>query len=337
MERLSFDEQLEDLREISGTVDEYISRELYKADFGADMENTYNPNAILAECYGIIIDELTEFGITFPESDDELLTDWYTAKHIYYIRAFVDSDNLLRILSTRGDLEKLSNLLNTDEYDDLYQLVVDFIFTRKTAEIYQILSDFSERVTVNNRFKEHLLGCIDRITETGSEYNIPVNELSLVRQYIAKVQKDRRVLNQLIQKLLDQYPDTNYDLTTPEAVRLIRTYDLDKLEPCNIRKFATLDRDDALDQKSREELVNLHHTATPFHGEYYVHANIVLDTMRYKLVILAMAADLPKREELLAEVDHCAKQVLLLTSEETKQDIVNFVNELCHVMYAGDK
>lgn len=339
MYRLSFDEQLEDLTDISGTVADYIGRELYKADFGDEMENTYNHNLILANCYSIIIDELAEFGITFYEDESDLLTDWYTAKHIYYIRALVDSDNLLRVLSTRGDLDTLSSILDEENLSDLYQSVMDFIFPRTTAEIYEIIADFYGRVAVNERFRAHLRGCIARIRETGSDLNIPGNELPLVHKYINKVRKDRLNLKRLIQKLQENYP-TRYRafFCLEESRHLLRTYDLDKLSPCNIRKFATMDSDDYLDQDARKSLVDQHHESTQFHAEYFVKHQIPPTEPQVAFVILAIAADLPSEITFVERTTIALHDLKPFINNSTTVDSAKeLIKDLRRIMYHLDE
>lgn len=285
MDRLSIPEQLEDLRQVSGLVDDYLTRELYVADFGAD--TGYSPNQVLVECYNIIIEELTEFGVSFYVDDSDLLQDWYTAKEVYYLRAFLDSDHLLRVLSVRGGLDQLAALLDTDTLDDVYQIVIDFVFNRRESEIYTCLTDLADRVRIDDKFIQHLTACIARIRETGSLYNIPEEEMPYVQAYIAKVNKDRQVVSKGYDYLLGIHPYSS-SLVGTTATELLRNYDVDKTLPTNLRRFAMLDRDDTLDPIGRKRLVDHHHATTPYHAEYYLHHPDELDEQRIIFVHLAL-------------------------------------------------
>lgn len=317
MERLSFDEQLEDLRDISGTVDDYIVRGLYIADTGID--NAYNPNQILAECYDIIIDELTEFGITFVEDVEDLLQDWYTAKHIYYIRAFVDGDNLLRLLSVRQELEQLESILDTDTYDNLFQLVVDFVFPRTTSEIYQILSDFGDRVHVDETFVKHMKACIERIRQTGSEYHIPDNELPLVRSYIEQVRKSRIFVKKAYEYLITQFSPIQYSKYLPitDVNKFLRTYDLDKLSPKNLRKFATLDHDGCLDPVELKEIEDYHHAHSIHHFEYYQSHGYELTPTVVIFIYIALLGEQPSVNEFLKKAKTTTDRITVYTNDSS--------------------
>ena len=98
MQDLTIPKQMADLRDISENVADYLDREIYDEYFGPYTDHTVED--ILQECYAIILQELTEYGITFSCEEEDLLQDWYVAHKLYELRYVLDAvhfkEHLLR-------------------------------------------------------------------------------------------------------------------------------------------------------------------------------------------------------------------------------------------------
>ena len=85
---MSIDQHFVSLRNVSDNVDDYLGRELYKEDLLVDKDcgDTFSPRDILSACYGIVLEELKDFGIMFNIPDDDILADMVTCGYVYLIR-----------------------------------------------------------------------------------------------------------------------------------------------------------------------------------------------------------------------------------------------------------
>ena len=324
MYRLTIEEQFEDLRNISELVDDYLNRELYIADFGADTD--YSPNQILLECYGIIIDELAEFGIHFNVDEDVLLHDWYTAKELYFLRAFLDSDNLLKVLTTRGQLETLGAIILDSNESELFRNVVDFIFNKRESDIYIALSDLFDWVTVSDEFGKHIADCILRIEDTGAEYDVSEEDMNKVREYLIKVSRDRDVVNRGYDYLLGTHPFPAY-LNNLAGKAMRDNYDVDKILPENITKYAIVDRDDYIDQVERRILVHKHHASTPYHIEFYKKRPELLDHLAVIFILLAILEPDGDADEFADKAKRVINQLSDITTDEQLIDFAKLTRE----------
>ena len=272
MLRLSATEQLQDLREISETVADYLDRELFKLTLGN--EGDYTVNDILRECYCIIIQELREFGIYFSISTDELLDDWYTAKKIYFVRKIVAADYLKQNLTDPKELDRISALLENDEIDtDFFLVMFESLYpARSVREEFKELYDFATFVVADERFEAHVKAVMEFLTEMGTSVEIP--DVTRMTKYINKVMASRKAVEAAVTAIAAKVPFVYAQMDKKLLKKLLSDYDRDKISSEDIGVFSFIDMgelDESL-HSYRDAMLLKHHERSPHHIEYWTAA-----------------------------------------------------------------
>ena len=85
-------QKLQELREISADVAEYIDSELYRLEQDKDIE--WSDFDIITYCIPIIVNELQELGIYIALDEVDYLTEWTYSEGIINLRKLLDKLNL---------------------------------------------------------------------------------------------------------------------------------------------------------------------------------------------------------------------------------------------------
>lgn len=270
MDRLSLTDQFVDLRSISDNVEDYLSRELYVDSFGYDSD--YTPNDILRECYTIILQELRELGITFTAEIDDLLGDWYTAKHLYYIREIADAYSLKEICRDEDVKNKLDTLLQApEESDDLFVALVTYLHEKHPTELrYRYAVEFSDILVASERFDQH----VKCILAASNDYDaIATPDVKLAQSYIKKIQDIRNLVKTTVETIISSL-QLQTSLSNTKMNKLLDEYDLDKIAPKNLKLFSIIDNEAAKElypnlNKLRAVEMQKHKERASHHIEYW--------------------------------------------------------------------
>lgn len=270
MDRLSLTDQFVDLRSISDNVDDYLSRELYVDSFGYD--SGFTPNDILRECYTIILQELRELGITFNAEIDDLLCDWYTAKHLYYIREIADGYTIKELCKDEDVKNKLDTLLQSpEESDDLFVALVAYLKEKHPTELsYRYADEFSDLIVASERFDQH----VQCILAASRDYDaIATPDIKLAQSYIKKIQNVRSLVRTTVDAIIKNL-QLQTSLNTKKLNKLLDEYDMDKLAPKDLKLFSIIDNEASSElypnlKRLRAVELQKHHERSSHHIEYW--------------------------------------------------------------------
>ena len=274
IDRLSVAEQLADLQEVSPVIAEYISNGLFKETFGKDVD--YSENDLLIACYQLLLEDFPEYGLVLSQPLDEITQDWYTAKHYYYLRKFVDRNNLIQLLmNSENLLDQLEAQLADEDVGSFFNRTLEiFKDARPDDETLDFLLYISPTITSTERYTAHFQACIDVAKQQLSYRVIP--DLNLAQLYIEHIQENREIFADRILRFIDG--NNEFYLRNLDRARIARaqaTYDLDKITPTEIRYYATVDSPDFPTptpelRKFKDDLMLAHHRRSMHHIEYYV-------------------------------------------------------------------
>lgn len=271
MERLKVQDQLMDLRELSPIVDDYLARELFKDTFGADSD--YTVNDILNECYHIILEDFKEYGVSFTTGDELLLGDWFMAKHVYWLRHFLDSQNLYkRLLGQNDDLDKLETMLNEEDEDgtDLLNRVIMYLASAHPLDLtLQYCEYISSQTTCTETFRQHISAILANCRKDPGEL---IPDIDQAKAYIAKIDTLRKMASEAVNKILEALPDIHVKCDMSKIKKLLKEYDMDKLAPDQIKIYAAVDVDDVNPAliTYKNAMMEIHHRRAKHHLEYWL-------------------------------------------------------------------
>ena len=271
MDRLTPLEQFADLREISSNVSDYLDRELYVDSFGFDSD--YTTNDILAECYTIIIQELREIGVKMNDELEDLLTDWYTAKHLYHLRVLVDARTLIELCQDKDVKNKLDQLVTSEDgVDDTLQDFVEFLMEKYPKETsYRYIYEFSASYYSTHRFNNHVTTILDKLDQQDPTADLPNIDAAL--SYVQRVILLRSLATKAVNMILD-----GLQLRGTCDLKLIRKilndYDMDKISTDDLRIYSLIDNP-AVEveprlEKFKEAMMLKHHQRAMHHMEYWL-------------------------------------------------------------------
>ncbi len=288
MDRLSLTDQFVDLRSISDNVEDYLSRELYVDSFGYDSD--FTPADILRECYTIILQELRELGITFTAEIDDLLCDWYTAKHLYYIREIADAYTLKEICRDEDVKNKLDTLLQApEESDDLFVALVTHLHEKHPTELkYRYAVEFSDLIIASERFDQH----VKCILAASNDYDaIATPDIKLAQSYIKKIQDIRNLVKTTVVTIVNKL-QLQTSLSTIKLNKLVDEYDMDKIAPKNLKLFSIIDNEAAKELypnliKLRAVEMQKHKERASHHIEYWFKHNNLHPTKEDLILLVA--------------------------------------------------
>ena len=283
---LSPQKQFADLQTISENISDYLERELFTETFGAYSD--YQLNDVLVECYAIILQELTEYGISFNCDDSDLLSDFWVAHKLYSLRYFLDTNNLHNFLITNsGDLEELTTLCDDDEEETIAEPMFSYLCQQHPSDVYlQDIEYLLIDLTSSSRLRDHVKAIIDNINEVGA--NILIPDVERTKRYIAKTQLLRELATKAATKILDETDFVPAE-DKPIVTKLLADYDLDKLAPDQIKIYSTIDLDQVSDflKPLQKEMLDIHHKRVPHHIEYWLEPNRPRPTTAHLVVLVA--------------------------------------------------
>ena len=291
---LSAEEQLSFLRDISGTIDEYIQGSYYVEDFGVDTD--YTINDVLKVAYEIILEELSEFGIKFNIDEFDLLQDWYTAFHLYYLRKFVDSTNLISVIQNKAEFQRLRDLYPASEEDteDDFKSFINYLLECEVEDIENDDEDIKNvtyllpYIETTPRFRSHILSILDFLEETGKTIIMP--EVELVSRWMKKMQAVREYIRKAYIFLSKEDPNLAVLLQSPLAQQILDRYDMDKVNQENIKFWALMEDPDYGNylKPTYDKVVKLHHLRSNHHFEYWTIAHPDYIPHQEELLILVV-------------------------------------------------
>lgn len=265
--------QLKDLSDLSVTVQEYLQSELFKEDYGA--YGDYSVNDLLAQCYLIILQELGELGIQFTEDESTLLGDWYTARHIYYLREWLDSLQQSEMLRTHSQVaDYLSDLLSQEHVDPTAILdnYVSYWVAKAASDQEDTLSYILPMAQATSLLLDHLRALLQSLQDDGTPVIMP--DIVRAKRYIAKIKLGREYAERAARTMMRD-PVVAQQASAATVEKLLKDYDLDKTSPAEIHIYATIDLDDdyvrshGLSSVAKKYL-DLHHRRSPHHIEYWL-------------------------------------------------------------------
>ena len=302
MERLDLAEQFEDLRTISDMVAEYLTRELFREEWGSDGD--YGANEILARCYSFVEEELKEYGVYFRIPDTDLLGDFYTAKHIYYIRQLLDATNLITTLKDATTIDEISTLDISVNHDEGFAFLIDLLIRSQPSTTLTLLQDFANTVRVTSEF-----------------YKIKVDR-ERIAQFASTVMDNSVTIRAKIDRLI--------------LNKLITDYDIDKIDASALKIYSYLDNGEVAEPLQAYKDLKLleHHRRSPHHIEYWEIRPTTVFTYANALICIGHLWETDVAlEDLAVKVQEFMNKLdkLVITYPDTKQDMMEFIKLVTQV------
>lgn len=264
--------KINELRSVSIEIDSLIVNQSWRVKYSNEEEP--DNQTILNECYLIIFDELRTLGIYVDMDISDALQDYYTADGFVALRLFLDGDTLTEHFKRYPEVQiKFESLLDTSDINDedyfagFYNLYKT-CFPRKPE--YLTIARIEDTIYSTNEFKNHILGVLRDAVPSSTivtEYDV-----DFLKTYVEKIIAGQKIFDFVVKLIWDNIPDIN----KIQLQRDIDTYDFEKVQPANIKKYSWAvmhENDDALteEEKTLQEKILLHHKqANPHHIEYYL-------------------------------------------------------------------
>lgn len=269
MQDYSIPKQLADLRDISENVADYLDRDIYDEYLGPNSD--YTVEDILQECYAIILQELTEYGVTFCCEEEDLIQDWYVAHKIYELRYILDANNFREhLLRYPDDIKGINNLLDTEEGDDIFPALIAYLGEQHPDDVrFQDVDYLAQDVVTNTRLKDHIAAIIENIEAVGADVVIP--DMARAKRYLAKTQELRTLAREAVNKITSQLTAIDWD--RPVLEKLLADYDLDKIAPDTLKIYSVIDLEPEVSPllvDVRTKMLDEHHKRSLHHIEYWL-------------------------------------------------------------------
>lgn len=269
MQDLSIPKQIADLRDISENVADYLDREIYDEYFGPGTD--YTVEDILQECYAIVLQELTEYGITFSCEEEDLLQDWYVAHKLYELRYVLDAINFKdHLLRYTEDIEGICNLLDTEESDDIFPALIAYLVEHHPDDVrFKDIDYLTQDIVASSRLRDHIAAILENLEEVGAAVVIP--DMARAKRYIAKTQELRALAREAVEKITTQL--YTVDWNRPILEKLLADYDLDKIAPDTLKIFSVIDLEPEVSPmlaNYRTKMLDEHHKRSLHHIEYWI-------------------------------------------------------------------
>lgn len=249
-------EQFVNLREISDTVNDYLSRESYIEAFGPD---DYDVNTLLNVCYEIIYDEICDYGVTL---DIEWRDDGLTRSYIYLVLKFIrELPNLIAPVKDSVETYLNASTADDNEFVDIYEL------THPTDVELSELPYILDHVFADNVFVEYVKSIIDHLND--EFHPVKISSIERAKAYIEKTGKLRELIRKYTKVVTDNL-DIPYDHEL--LAKYIRDYDIEKISPDNINIFSRIDLTSEIPEgfkDLKEKYLNEHHLNSIHHIEYF--------------------------------------------------------------------
>lgn len=271
MERLSIEEQFQDLSEVSEVVSSYLQEHMFKYEFPDEAD--YSQQDLLMSCYELLFSELRDYGVRLVADVEEVLADLYLCKHFYYLKYILQPQELIRRITQFKDIQdELEDIVNNDESKEdvfIHQQVLDTIFKYDKGSIYyQYLIYIENEYTVNYRFLNYIKNVLKLIKE--GDLSAAISNTDRAQRYINKINGLRTYAKQAVQKILDNLQESDIDLA--KINKMLDDYDLDKINPDRLKIYSLIDLDKDIPTslaKYKEAMMLEHHQRAAHHIEYY--------------------------------------------------------------------
>lgn len=332
MERLDLAEQFEDLRTISDMVAEYLTRELFREEWGSDGD--YGANEILARCYSFVEEELKEYGVYFRIPDTDLLGDFYTAKHIYYIRQLLDATNLITTLKDATTIDEISTLDISVNHDEGFAFLIDLLIRSQPSTTLTLLQDFANTVRVTSEFYDHIHACCNYVKDNGLDVALP--DLSKATAYLNKIKVDRERIAQFASTVMDNSVTIRAKIDKLILNKLITDYDIDKIDASALKIYSYLDNGEVAEPLQAYKDLKLleHHRRSPHHIEYWEIRPTTVFTYANALICIGHLWETDVAlEDLAVKVHEFMNKLdkLVITYPDTKEDMMEFIKLVTQV------
>lgn len=264
--RLQPHEHISDLREVCPVVNDYLDRELFKDEYGAD---NYTVNDILTTCYVLAIDDLTNYGVKFHVGIEDLIEDFYTAKGIYYLLKFLQPTELMKLLSSIEMVEHIETII--DEPDNFaIELIFSYIYERYPDDFtLQRVDEMMPMLYCDpDQIKVYFTNICDTIRNGDHLVNIP--NITKVKTYIENTRNKRFMISNLTMSVCGM-PSIQGTLDMTLISHLLRTYDLDKVSPDEVNIYSSVDTKDCPEalKMLQAKMMEAHHKRSPHHIEHW--------------------------------------------------------------------
>jgi len=308
MDYTNYSEQIQLLRSISPSVDEYIAKNAYLLV----TQDSDQPNdcEILLQCYQVLINEFRIIGINFIGELDEVLCDFYTASSLIELRKVFDHEFLSVIFKDNVPLQDdiVNCFYNTEIHPDnwfeyvLLQLLNVSSEVRGYAEkLERIVHLFSSDGT----FKEYIIDLIDDAVETVVVSTDSNTRMAFIK-HIAWGRKFFKFVISQLDELGVHYPRT--DEFRESLNRVVAQYDLDKTNTANLDGYAwavMLDHKTASQNEiaRSNQIIANHKLFAPHHIEHYALGNTQIGDLERIQLIAHLVEPGSTLEEFKAEFD----------------------------------
>ena len=252
----SIPEQFVNLRSISDTVDDYLSRESYIEAFGPD---DYDIPTLLNVCYELIYGDICDYGVTLSI---EWRDDGFTRSYLYLILKFIaDLPGLIRPVKDSVETYLNSSSADDNEFVDLYEIIHPTDV--ELSELPYIL----DYVCTDNTFIEYVKSVVEHLNDETKP--VKIASVDRAKAYIAKTGKLRDLIRKYTKIITDNLA-IDYDREL--LAKYIRDYDIDKISPNNINIFSVIDLTDEVPlafRELKEKYLHEHHARSIHHIDYF--------------------------------------------------------------------
>lgn len=279
--------QMQDLKDISDTVQDYVDRELYLSIYGNSGE--YNIGDILNDCYTLVLGELEDIGIKFTRDYSELLDDWYTAKSIYCLSYVFSTAQIQTWIINEDMLSFIEEILSSEEklIDPIQAILERVIAIHKGQMEYDALADYISEIISTDVFKDYMKNFVVWARDTDRDMITP--DVARAQKYIAHIQGLRASARAAVNKIFDKFPGFRGRLDQKKIDKLLADYDLDKLSPSDIHIYSLIDGDVEIPSSLvpyKQKWMDIHHARSLHHLDYWEQHD---ERMTLENVILVVA------------------------------------------------
>ena len=313
------------LRDVSPTVDDYLSRELFEEDYYDEEEGelayNYSAKDVLGLCYSIIIDELEAIGIHFTMDLDTLIQDIYTCGYVYLIRKFVDKPYLAKLLQATDTVEAVSKYIDTDEQKpNLLEDIVNIVNIKSHDYELTEMEYILPQTYTDELFVRYLKRVIVDINTPDA---IITKDLTAVENYTKHIATLRQLAYRYTYAVIGTL-NLEPQLDMAKIAKLLRDYDRDKIRPDTVALYSLIDRENVPTNlyATKKKYMDIHHANSPHHVEYWLTDNPLKQRFTLDNLILLVAHHVEPGttpEEFQDEVEDTISKLHDILNDQYKQ------------------
>lgn len=264
--RMTPAEQLEDLRSISETVDDFLTRELFKETV---YEDDYTINDVLTESYSLILDDVRDMGVTFLISKGDILEDFVSAKGIYYLYKALQPGVLKEHLSKEELLCRVETALQEPDEFTLDNILSFIAEAHPSDYEAQAVLDILPKINGTKRIYKYIQSVCNVVHDEATTIIDP--DPIKAKEYIEHSDAVRQAAKRAAIQIYED-PIFIGKIDIVYVHKLLRDYDMDKLSPENLAIYSTVDREDCPEglHNYKDMMMYKHHCRASHHVEYWV-------------------------------------------------------------------